>query len=259
MQYTLRSMINKDNPMPLNQGALVRSARLRSTAKPCTGVLRPVEILVKKGSFLNPNGFVAVSGSTIAAQRLCDVILKAFRAAAASGGCASSVGFGSGGKNHVTGEVVPGFAYGETIGTGSGASRVPSSCLAHLRTGAGPTWRGQHAVSVHCTNTKSPDPEICEARTPLLLRTFAIRTGSGGRGRFPGGDGAVREFLAREDVDCSIVSQRRVFAPFGMDGAEPGARGRNLWLRRREDGDGVEVINVGNNGSAAYLSVEEMG
>ena len=102
-------------PMPLNQG-----------------VLDPITNIVPEGSFLNPTGLVAISGSTISSQRLADVILRAFEAAACSQGCASSTGFGSGGRD-AHGNVIPGFTYGESLGGGSGA---------------GPTWNGRHATCV---------------------------------------------------------------------------------------------------------------
>uniref|UniRef100_A0A0W0EUW7 Putative 5-oxoprolinase n=1 Tax=Moniliophthora roreri TaxID=221103 RepID=A0A0W0EUW7_MONRR len=128
--YSLRCMITSKIPMPLNQG-----------------VLDPIENIVPKGSFLNPTGVVAISGSTISSQRLVDVILHAFSAAAASQGCANSLGFGTGGKD-AYGNVTPGFAYGEAIGGGSGT---------------GPTWHGSHAISVHPTNTRLTDVEVIEA------------------------------------------------------------------------------------------------
>ncbi|KAL7420641.1 hypothetical protein Q5752_004592 [Cryptotrichosporon argae] len=212
--YALRCMISPEIPIPLNQG-----------------VLDPVTNIVPKGCFLNPTGVVAVSGSTIASQRLTDVVLRCFHAAAASQGCANSLGFGTSGKD-ANGVVVPGFAYGEAIGGGSGA---------------GPSWHGAHAVSVHSTNTKLTDVEVVELRCPLLVEEFSIRRGSGGAGRFRGGDGCVRQVRAREDVNCSIVSQRRVFHPFGLEGGEDGARGRNIWLRVNDDGD-EEAISLGNNG-----------
>ncbi|ESK93976.1 protein isoform a [Moniliophthora roreri MCA 2997] len=128
--YSLRCMITSKIPMPLNQG-----------------VLDPIENIVPKGGFLNPTGVVAISGSTISSQRLVDVILHAFSAAAASQGCANSLGFGTGGKD-AYGNVTPGFAYGEAIGGGSGT---------------GPTWHGSHAISVHSTNTRLTDVEVIEA------------------------------------------------------------------------------------------------
>lgn len=96
------------------------------------GVLDPVTNIVPENSFLNPSGVVAISGSTISSQRLIDVILQAFEAAACSQGCASSTGFGSGGKD-ASGKVIPGFTYGESLGGGSGA---------------GPSWHGKNATCV---------------------------------------------------------------------------------------------------------------
>ncbi|KAE9403971.1 hypothetical protein BT96DRAFT_989702 [Gymnopus androsaceus JB14] len=213
--YSLRSMIRADIPMPLNQG-----------------VLDPVTNVVPKGSFLNPSGVVAISGSTIASQRLVDVILRAFNAAAASQGCANSLGFGTGGKD-AFGNVIPGFAYGEAIGGGSGA---------------GEGWHGSHAISVHSTNTRLTDVEVIEARCPLLVEEFSIRRGSGGSGKWKGGDGCIRHIKARIPVNCSIVSQRRVFSPFGLEGGGDGARGRNLWIRHDPEDGSVTEINLGNNG-----------
>ena len=214
------------------------------------GVLDPVTNVVPEGSILNPSGVVAISGSTIASQRLVDVVLRAFNAAAASQGCANSLGFGTGGKD-AYGNITPGFSYGEAIGGGSGA---------------GPTWHGTSAISVvsssfmmyvgrycnsrlfqHSTNTRLTDVEVLEARCPLLVAEFSIRRGSGGLGRWRGGDGCIRWIRAREAVNASIVSQRRVFAPFGLDGGEDGARGRNIWVRVDPENGSTTEISLGNN------------
>ena len=104
-----------DIPLPLNQG-----------------VMDPVKIISPKGTYINPCGVVAISGSTIGTQRLIDNILRAFGAAACFQGCASSAGIGLGGKD-ANGKVIPGFTYGESLGGG---------------TGAGPTWHGKHATHV---------------------------------------------------------------------------------------------------------------
>lgn len=152
------------------------------------GVLDPITNHVPEGSFLNPSGDVAISGSTISSQRLADVILRAFEAAACSQGCASSTGFGSGGRD-AQGKVVPGFTFGESFGGGSGA---------------GPTWDGRHATCVvspvlthmrkaalmspqHSTNTRLTDVEVLEQRTPLIELESTIRRGTGGRGLHRGG------------------------------------------------------------------------
>ncbi|WWC92039.1 uncharacterized protein L201_006993 [Kwoniella dendrophila CBS 6074] len=223
--YCLRSMISPEIPMPLNQG-----------------VLDPITNIVPEGSYINPTGVVAISGSTIATQRLVDIILQAFKAAACSQGCASSTGFGSGGKD-TSGKVTPGFSYGESLGGGSGA---------------GPSWNGANCVHVHCTNTKLTDTEIFEQRCPMLLVESAIRSGSGGKGKFKGGDGMSKLFEARMPLNFSIVSQRRVFHPRGMEGGENGQRGKNTVYRLNQNldikQDGYTEIGVGSNGIAKLQS-----
>jgi 5-oxoprolinase (ATP-hydrolysing) len=100
--YSLRCTIDSD--IPLNEGCLA-----------------PITIHIPKGSVLNPSDFVAISGSTIASQRVTDLILRAFQACGASQGCANSLGWGMGGKDPDSGKVLPGWNYGESIGGGSGA------------------------------------------------------------------------------------------------------------------------------------------
>jgi 5-oxoprolinase (ATP-hydrolysing) len=143
------------------------------------------------------------------------VVLKAFGVAAASQGCMNNFTFGS-----------ERFGYYETIGGGAGA---------------GPTWHGQTGVHTHMTNTRITDPEILERRYPVLLRRFSVRKGSGGRGRFDGGDGLVREVEFLERLNMGILSERRVFAPYGLEGGKDGSRGENRFIRR----DGRR-INLGS-------------
>jgi 5-oxoprolinase (ATP-hydrolysing) len=149
----------------------------------------------------------------LTSQRVVDVVLKAFGVAAASQGCMNNFTFGN-----------DRFGYYETIGGGAGA---------------GPTWHGQTGVHTHMTNTRITDPEILERRYPLLLREFAIRNGSGGEGRHRGGDGLIREVEFLEPLNMAILSERRVFAPYGLEGGDRvnGARtfshtsdGRQLYL-----------------------------
>jgi 5-oxoprolinase (ATP-hydrolysing) len=82
------------------------------------------------------------------------------------------------------------------------------------------------------TNSRLTDPEVLERRVPVLLREFALRAGSGGRGAFRGGDGLVREIEFREPMTAAILSNHRRVAPFGLAGGEPGAVGINGLLRR---------------------------
>lgn len=199
--YCLRCLI--DLEIPLNQGAL-----------------NPIAIRIPENSLLSPaEGAAVVGGNVLTSQRLCDVILKAFDTCAASQGCCNNLSFGrdvrvSSKDSTATRE---GFGYYETIGGGSGA---------------GPTWHGRSGVHTHMTNTRITDPEILERRYPVLLREFSLRAGSGGKGVFCGGDGLVREIEFLDRLQVSILSERRVFAPYGMHRGQDGALGRNILIKR---------------------------
>jgi len=88
------------------------------------------------------------------------------------------------------------------------------------------------------------DPEVIEKQTAVLARQHAIRTGSGGRGKWNGGDGTIREIEASQKLRFSILSERRVFNPYGMEGGKPGAVGQNLVWERNEEGV-LEKISLG--------------
>lgn len=208
--YTIRCLI--DLEIPLNQGCLT-----------------PIQLRVPKSSVLNPDASVAICGSTLASQRVIDVILRAFKVVAAFQGCASSFGWGMGGRNPKTGEIEPGWNYGESIGGG---------------TGAGPGWHGEHATHAHSTNTRITDAEVIEKRTQVIVRRYEINRGSGGRGKWNGGDGIKREIEARIPLKSSILSERRVFPPYGMDGGDPGSIGRNFVFRWNDKG-GMDKVSLG--------------
>lgn len=149
--YSLRCMVRKD--IPLNQGCL-----------------KPITVLLPEGCILNPSDDAAVcGGNVLTSQRVTDVVLKAFNAAAASQGCMNNFTFGN--ENLV---------YFETIGGGAGA---------------GPEWHGRSGVQVHMTNTRITDPEILEQRYPVVLNRYHLRRGSGGHGKWRGGDGITREVI----------------------------------------------------------------
>jgi 5-oxoprolinase (ATP-hydrolysing) len=82
------------------------------------------------------------------------------------------------------------------------------------------------------TNTRITDAEVFERRYPVLLREFGLRRGSGGKGRHNGGDGVVRDIEFRIPVTVSILSERRVYHPYGLEGGEEGQCGLNTWVRK---------------------------
>ncbi|MBL9101926.1 MAG: hydantoinase B/oxoprolinase family protein [Myxococcales bacterium] len=189
-----------------------------------SGCLRAVELVIPRGTLLSPGPDRAVAaGNVETAQRVVDVLLGALGLAAASQGTMNNLTFGD-----------ASFGYYETLGGGAGA------CFGHA---------GRSCVHTHMTNTRVTDPEVLEARFPVRLWQFARRRGSGGAGRWPGGDGLVREleFLRAEHgpMHVAILSERRVRAPFGLAGGADGAPGRNLIDGRELAGRAAEAVRPG--------------
>ncbi|KAI0134206.1 hydantoinase B/oxoprolinase [Xylariales sp. AK1849] len=196
--YCLRCLISED--IPLNQGCL-----------------KPINVKIPPKSLLSPSaGAAVVGGNVLTSQRVTDVIFKAFQACAASQGDCNNLTFGFGG-NVIGEKEVRGFGYYETIAGGSGA---------------GPDWEGTSGVHTHMTNTRITDSEVFERRYPVLLREFSLREGSGGKGQHRGGDGVVRDIEFRIPVQVSILSERRVYRPYGLAGGEDAQCGLNIWVRR---------------------------
>ncbi|KAJ5898609.1 hypothetical protein N7504_008897 [Penicillium tannophilum] len=216
--YCLRCLISDD--IPLNQGCL-----------------KPIDVRIPQKSLLSPSESAAVvGGNVLTSQRVTDVILRCFQACAASQGDTNNLTFGFGG-NKVGEAETQGFGYYETIAGGSGA---------------GPHWEGTSGVHTHMTNTRITDAEVFERRYPVLLREFSLRANSGGEGQHRGGNGVTREIEFRIPVQVSILSERRVFHPYGLEGGEDAKCGQNLWVRlvQRPDGEWEErVINLGGKNS----------
>ena len=185
--YVMRLLVDLD--LPLNEG-----------------LLEPVIIKIPEG-LLNPPYVedptqcpAVVGGNVETSQRLVDTLIQALQLAGCSQGTMNNVSFGD-----------SRFGYYETVGGGAGA---------------GDGHDGASGVHTHMTNTRITDPEVLEHRYPVRLHRFALRPGSGGAGRWRGGDGLIREFEFLEPLEFSILSQHRVSAPFGMAGGGEGAVGR---------------------------------
>jgi 5-oxoprolinase (ATP-hydrolysing) len=179
------------------------------------GCLEPLTIVLPPGSLLDPSYPAAVvAGNVETSQCITDALLAALGACAGSQGTMNNFTFGN--TRH---------QYYETLCGGAGA---------------GPGFDGASAVHTHMTNSRLTDPEVLEQRFPVRIRKFAIRRGSGGAGRWRGGDGVVREIEFVEPMQAAILSNRRRVAPAGLAGGSPGACGRNYV--RRANGRSEELL-----------------
>ncbi len=185
------------------------------------GCLKPLEIIVPPGSFLAPEpGHAVVAGNTEVSQMTANALLAALDACASAQATMNNLLFGD-----------DTYQYYETVCGG---------------TGAGEGFDGTSAVQTHMTNTRMTDPEILEMRYPVRLEEFAIRRGSGGAGRWRGGDGARRRIRFLRPMHAVIVASRRNVAPHGLHGGADGAPGRQ-WVERV---DGTMTPIPGNAGAA---------
>lgn len=147
-----------------------------------------------------------VAGNVETSQVLVDTILSACQALSPGPGTMNNFSFGN--EN---------YQYYETIGAGAGA---------------GPGFAGASGVQCHMTNSRMTDPEILEARFPVILEEFSLRTGSGGAGEFFGGDGLIRQIRFLESMTASILSNRRISVAPGLLGGQAGKPGRNVQVTR---------------------------
>ena len=174
------------------------------------GCLRSIDIKIPPENMLNPSFPAAVvAGNVETSQVITDAIYGALGVMAASQGTMNNVTFGNDSNQ-----------YYETVCGGSGA---------------GPKFHGTDSVHTHMTNSRMTDPEVLENRYPVLVESFTIRRGSGGRGLWNGGDGVERRLTFNEAMDLAIVSNRRKVPPYGMNGGDPGSVGKS-WIVRHEDG-----------------------
>jgi len=178
------------------------------------GCLRPLRLVIPEGSFLAPTYPAAVvAGNVETSQAIVGALYAALGVQAEGAGTMNNVTFGN-----------DRYQYYETVASGSGA---------------GEGFPGADAVQTHMTNSRLTDPEVLESRYPVLVDDFTIRRGSGGTGRWRGGEGAARRIRFREAMTVSTLSGNRRVAPYGLHGGAPGALGRNRV--ERADGDIVEM------------------
>lgn len=185
--YVFRTLVN--DSIPLNAGCL-----------------KPLNIIIPEGCFLNPRYPAAVvAGNVETSQAIVDALYGALNVMSASQGTMNNFTFGN--EN---------YQYYETICGGSGA---------------GINYHGTDAVHTHMTNSRLTDPEVLEWRYPVLLQEFRIRENSGGLGQFKGGNGMIRKVQFLEPMTAGILSEHRIIPPFGLNGGQPGLVGKNYVIR----------------------------
>ncbi|MCP4575610.1 MAG: hydantoinase B/oxoprolinase family protein [Deltaproteobacteria bacterium] len=201
--YVFRSLVQED--IPTNAGCL-----------------RPIKVLTEKGAVVDARFPAAVAGGNVElSQRIVDVVLGALAGALPQGVPAASQGT----MNNVTiGGIDPRkdtpFAYYETIGGGMGATAKDD---------------GESAVHSHMTNTLNTPIEAMEYNYPFLVNEYAICRSTGGKGLHRGGDGISREIKLLADAEVTVLSERRILPPYGLFGGEPGARGKNIIIRKGKE------------------------
>jgi 5-oxoprolinase (ATP-hydrolysing) len=201
------------------------------------GCLKPLQVIIPPGSMLNPNPPAAVvAGNVETSTCITNALLGALGVMAASQCTMNNFTFGN-----------ERYQYYETIAGGSGA---------------GEGFAGTSVVQTHMTNSRLTDPEVLEFRFPVRLDSYEIRPGSGGAGRWRGGDGGVRRIRFLEPMTASILSNGRTHGAFGMAGGQAGQVGTNRVLRadgsidtlghigqvQMQPGDVFEVVTPGGGG-----------
>jgi N-methylhydantoinase B len=180
-----------------------------------SALMRSICVIAPSGTIVNALPPAAVAGGNVeTSQRIVDTLLRALtraipsRIPAASQGTMNNLSFG-GRDPRRAGEP---FAYYETIAGG---------------TGGGKDHTGNNGTQSHMTNTLNTPIEVLEHIYPARVHRYALRKKSGGRGKFPGGEGVIREIEMLADVQAGILSDRRKLSPYGLMGGSPGKRGKN--------------------------------
>lgn len=217
VDFTGTSAIAKNNfnaPEPVTRAAVLYVFRLMVEANiPMNaGCLKPINIIIPDGCMLKPVYPAAViAGNTETSQHVTNCLLMALGALANAPGTMNNLTYGNAQYQNY-----------ETICGGAPAGRMNS----------GEGFEGASGVHVHMTNTRLTDPEVLEMRYPVVVEEFSIRKGSGGKGKFNGGDGVTRILRFLQDMDCAILSSSRYHPPKGLDGGGDGEVG-STQIRRK--------------------------
>ncbi len=208
--YVFRTLVDDD--IPLNAGCL-----------------KPLHVIIPPGSMLNPNPPASVvAGNVETSTCITNALFGALGVMAGSQPTMNNFTFGN-----------ARYQYYETISGGSGAGGVFDA--AGVLSGG---FNGTSVVQTHMTNSRLTDPEVLEFRFPVRLDSYAIRQGSGGAGRWRGGDGGVRRVRFLEPMTASILSNGRVHPAFGLAGGQSGAPGINRVVRA--DGRVETLAHIGS-------------
>lgn len=244
---------------------------LRSVADPTIpangGALRPLTVIAPEGTVVGASLPAAVgAGNVEVSQRVADVCLLALAAAVPDRVPAASQGT----MNNLILGGRSGWVYYETIGGGQGG-RPGRAGMSGVHTGMTNTRRIEHppvpgmsGVHTGMTNTRDTPTETLERTYPMRILRYRLREGSGGRGLAPGGEGIDRVIQVLEPATLSLITERRVSRPWGLQGGEPGAVGENwLWPGGVEServplpdkctvgldaGDAVQILTPGGGG-----------
>jgi 5-oxoprolinase (ATP-hydrolysing) len=234
--YVFRTLVNDD--IPLNAGCL-----------------KPIKVIIPAGSMLNPNPPASVvAGNVETSSCITNALYGALGVMAASQCTMNNFTFGN-----------ARYQYYETISGGSGAGALIDN-TGQVVGG----FNGTSVVQTHMTNSRLTDPEIFEFRFPVRLESYDIRQGSGGAGRWQGGDGGVRRVRFLEPMTASILSNGRIHGAFGMAGGQSGQPGINRVARldgsvedlghigqaEMQAGDVFEIHTPGGGGYGAPEAVE---
>jgi len=226
VDFTGTSPVMKNNfnaPEPVARAAVLYAFRVmvEDRIPMNAGCLRPIHIVIPEGCMLKPAYPAAVvAGNVETSQHVTNALFAAMGALANAQGTMNNLTFGN-----------ERYQYYETICSGSPAGRMND----------GHGFAGTSGVHTHMTNSRLTDPEILELRFPVVLEDFHIREGSGGRGRWPAGDGTRRTIRFLESMECAILASHRSHPPRGLKGGGDGEVGATQV--RRLDGS-VETLKA---------------